>query len=347
MRKAISLSALMSRYRGVMMGICALMILFFHDWVITVSEFPVIGAIEGFLKTRGYYGVDVFFLLSGMGLSYAMRKETSVRRFYLRRLRRVYVPFLEVLLLKALLEKWSLGTILARALCVEVFSRGIYSFLWFVPVILWLYLLYPLLHRMLDGSRNDDVLLAGMIGCVFLLEGVCIARVHTDYHGLLFRFPTFLIGVWIGRRSQKKPITCTAWQYALLLTALAAAYIACGYLRRAKGVVIMEGVQLTAFALLFAFAVGGVCAWIDAQKCRIMRLGQWGIRLLALCGTFTLELYAVQEFYWFAAGPLEGRMTYLQTNLLCMLLFPLAAYLLSRVNRAILYRGEAGAANPN
>lgn len=147
--------------------------------------------------------------------------------------------------------------------------------------------------------------------------------------------PTFLIGVWIGRRSLRRQIVCSARRYALLLLSLCAAYAVCGVLRRRTGVLVMESIQLSAFALLFACVVGGVCAWIDARKGWIMRPGKWAIALLALCGSFSLELYAVQEFYWYYAGPLEGKLTYLQTNLLCMVLFPITAWLLSRFNCAV------------
>ena len=330
--KRIDLSELLSRYRGAVMGICALAILFFHDWITTVSEFPVIGTIERLLKNYGYYGVDVFFLLSGMGLAYSMKKESSIKLFYLKRLKRVYVPYLEVLILKAFLEKWSVGAFLSRALCIEVFSRGIYTFLWFVQMILWVYLLYPMLHRLLEKSKNESVLLAAIIVCVFVLEGLFASGIHKDYHGLLFRIPTFLIGVWIGRMSQKRHIVCTVYQSTTCALTLVCAYYACGYLRMMKGVLVMEAVQLSAFAVLFACMFAVICAWIESQKSRIILIGKWGVRLLAFCGVFTLELYCLQEFHWYIAGPLEGKLTYLQIDLLCMMLLPLLAYLLNRIN---------------
>ena len=45
-----------------------------------------------FYQTSGFCGVDIFLLLSGIGLVYAIEK-SSIGTFYRRRLERVFVPF--------------------------------------------------------------------------------------------------------------------------------------------------------------------------------------------------------------------------------------------------------------
>lgn len=334
-RKNVDFFALLIRYRSVVMGICALAILFFHDWIATVGEFPVIGTIERVLKKYGYYGVDVFFLLSGMGLTYSMRKEPNVKRFYLKRIKRVYLPYIEVILLKTLLEKWSGPMFIRRALCVEIFSRGIYTLLWFVPMILLVYLLYPLLHGCLERSKNEDVFLACVIGCVVLLEMLLIPYIHSDYRGLLFRLPTFLVGVGIGRRSQRKHITCTMTQAIIGAGILVGIYVLSGYCCKMLGIAVMEAVQLCAFAILFSFMVSGICDWINLCRGILFLIPKWGIALLSFCGMFTLEIYCVQEFYWYIAGPLEGKLSSLQINFISMVVLVIAGYLVNRTNTII------------
>ena len=61
-------------YRTELMGLAALWIYIFHEWVPLAPNVPVLGFIEGFIKQIGFFGVDIFFLLSGMGLIFAIEK---------------------------------------------------------------------------------------------------------------------------------------------------------------------------------------------------------------------------------------------------------------------------------
>ena len=69
------------------MGFAALWILFFHEWVTLFVNNQVGVNIEGYLKRIGFCGVDIFLLLSGIGLTFAIRKG-NVLTFYYRRIKR-------------------------------------------------------------------------------------------------------------------------------------------------------------------------------------------------------------------------------------------------------------------
>lgn len=84
---------LISKYRGAIMGFAALWILFFHEWVTLFVNNQVGVNIEGYLKRIGFCGVDIFLLLSGIGLTFAIRKG-NVLTFYYRRIKRILLPFL-------------------------------------------------------------------------------------------------------------------------------------------------------------------------------------------------------------------------------------------------------------
>ena len=63
---------LLSRYRGAIMGMAAIMIFVFHAWLIVIPESPVsvisfFHNAELFIRKVSYFGVDIFMLLSGMG----------------------------------------------------------------------------------------------------------------------------------------------------------------------------------------------------------------------------------------------------------------------------------------
>ena len=332
----VNLTQLLRTYRGAVMGLCGLMIVFFHCWIITVSEFPVIGRIEALIKGYGYFGVDVFFFLSGWGLTYSRCEPGSVRRFYAKRLRRVYVPYAEDAVLHCLIFRRPLRKLLIWLSGVELLTSGIYAYQWFVPAILLVYAVYPLLKRLLDRSRNDLALLGGLTAAMLLAGVLANPLVPKACWGILYRLPTFLLGVALGRLGQRRSVELTAGQCAALAAALLAAYYGSEYLRDCTGLKMLRAVQLSAFSLLLSCGVAWLCAWIDASRCRLMAVGRLGVRLLTVIGGVTLEMYVLQGtvfnliLKWF-----EGTLTYLQINLICMAVIPVLSLALAWLNRRL------------
>lgn len=130
---------LISKYRGAIMGFAALWILFFHEWVTLFVNNQVGVNIEGYLKRIGFCGVDIFLLLSGIGLTFAIRKG-NVLTFYYRRIKRILLPFLVMAIIRCALEKWPIIEFWKNISGINFYTKSIYSFLWFVPAILTLYL---------------------------------------------------------------------------------------------------------------------------------------------------------------------------------------------------------------
>ena len=94
--------ALINKYRGQIMGVSAICIVFFHLWqrlLCPDSPLRLLYWLERGISGMGYFGVDIFFLLSGVGLSYAIGKY-SLKEFWLRRFRRLVVPVLVVSLIQ-------------------------------------------------------------------------------------------------------------------------------------------------------------------------------------------------------------------------------------------------------
>ena len=94
--------ALINKYRGQIMGFSAICIVFFHLWECQLSPsspLRLLYWLELGISGMGYFGVDIFFLLSGIGLSYAIGKY-GLKEFWLRRFRRLAVPVLVVSLIQ-------------------------------------------------------------------------------------------------------------------------------------------------------------------------------------------------------------------------------------------------------
>lgn len=85
-----------NKYRTAIMGFAALWIYFYHEqgyeWCHVYFSPQIVSRLLYFIKRLGFCGVDIFLLLSGIGLVYAIEK-SSIGTFYRRRLERVFVPF--------------------------------------------------------------------------------------------------------------------------------------------------------------------------------------------------------------------------------------------------------------
>ena len=84
---------LLSKHRNSIMGFAALLILFFHSWLPIFNTIPIIGEIENIFKKISFCGVDIFFFMSGIGLTFSISNH-SISEFYYKRLKRVLIPFL-------------------------------------------------------------------------------------------------------------------------------------------------------------------------------------------------------------------------------------------------------------
>lgn len=94
---------LISTYRTQLMGLAILWVVLYHS-TMNASSVPAVGTLQAY----GYGGVDVFLLVSGLGLYYAYRGNVSTATFYKRRLQRILPTYLPVVLLFCLLY-WGIG----------------------------------------------------------------------------------------------------------------------------------------------------------------------------------------------------------------------------------------------
>lgn len=140
--------------------IAAFQILFFHLWAPITST-----QIEQFVLKTAYVGVDMFFFLSAYSL--AGRKIDYVP-FLKDRALKLYAKFAFFVLIMALFSK-SFGVIRAvkSLMFIEFFQKGGGAFLWFIPAILILYIIYPLFLKWNSRFKVIWVLLIWLIAGVF------------------------------------------------------------------------------------------------------------------------------------------------------------------------------------
>lgn len=290
----------LSKYRGAVMGFAALWILFFHEWQYIFHDKFIIGEVnvEAYVKRIGFCGVDIFLFLSGIGLTFAIGKG-GLLSFYYRRLKRVFLPFFIVGAIRAVTEKWTPDSFWKNVLCINFYKVSMYSFLWFVPAILTLYLLFPFYYKIFEKASNK----LAFTGAMFVLwMGLSLwfrADLRQDLYGFTNRIPVFIFGVYAGWATKNNNVefTKTSW-FVLIVTLVTGLYF--GYLANFVGVGFTFPVSNCSIPnLLIGFSFPFVMAKGFDVLCRCKYTKYFGnglVKILGFFGLFSLELYCVQEW---------------------------------------------------
>lgn len=297
--------ALLSKYRSALMGFAALWILMTHEWQVISPAESSFHEIEYFIKRIGFCGVDIFFLLSGIGMVYALEK-SSLPRFYFNRLKRILIPFITVAIVMAVVDQWEFRHFLRCISGVAFYMENIYSILWFVPAIVTFYLLVPLYFAVFRRSRNQVLFTTGAIALWLLLSMVFRNTMREDLYGFTNRIPIFLIGVLFGWFSKHtKPVFGRGSSLCFGCILVLGIYLA--WQTNMLNMEILVPVSnccvpniLIAVSLPFLLAKG-------LEVLSKWRGSRWlGVGLSAFLGFFgmmSLEFYCVQE--WIASKTLE------------------------------------------
>lgn len=166
-----------STNRQLLMGIAILGVLIGH-WS-ALSGYPAdnillraVNFIPQLVFTQG------FLLLSGFGLFYSFHKNEDVKSFYQRRFSRLYIPF-AIMIFPFLIYFMSVGDIngwqfMGRLTSISYWIYGNYYGMWYIALSLALYLLYPLLHKVMMHKKG--FVWASTISLLWMIALVAITR---------------------------------------------------------------------------------------------------------------------------------------------------------------------------
>lgn len=309
---------LLSRYRGAVMGFAALWILAFHEWCALFTPGTTAADVEYFIKRIGFCGVDIFLFLSGIGLTYAIRK-SSLPQFYYRRIKRIILPFLAMGILRCILEKWSAAQFWGNISGVNFYTKSMYSFLWFVPAIVTLYLVFPLFYKLFVKSGKPVLFLLLSLEIWLILSLAVRETMRGDLYGFTNRIPIFLIGICIGWMTQNRKVSfnLTTW-VMLMITFILGLYLA--YLTNYKGLYLLVPTSNCCMpnamiAVSLPFLMAKVLDLISRYAA-----GRGLTKVLVFFGTFSLEFYCVQEWLSGKMIPVlkEKQMSALLINLIVL-----------------------------
>ena len=246
----------------------------------------VLAAVESVVQRSGANGVGLFFLLSAFLITELLRRERAatgsihLKKFYIRRLLRIWPLYYAVLLIGLLIQPLS-ATFHLPAVSVATASVflmnwdvALHGFHWNPIFILWtisseeqFYAVWPVLMRWLRRRRWMEWMCVGQAIVAFAVAfwpgGWLIERGTTDIGAAFAYFPIGgLLALWVG---SERPVMRTRWCLGLV-----------------------------AGGLLCWFA-GGVLAWLPGWTGVELAAGLAGGKAIVLGGTVLIFLGFVRS----------------------------------------------------
>ncbi len=274
-----------SKYRASIMGIAILSIMLFHQYFTSIFPF-------NFFHNFGYWGVDVFLFLSGMGLVNSLEKY-NVCTFYKRRFFRI-IP---VCILCGT-AKYSVFLFLGTSVASlkEELNIGLWSIasldLWFIHTIIILYAISPILYFLL--KKRPVVTLVSIILISLINSFTLLPQVGYDWLSpsgvtawTLRRLPVFAWGIFIAiKKVFDNRHFCISISFLIVAISLIIISKVCE-------------IKFSVFyceSLILAF---GIPALILLTIYILQRMPSSIMSFLQLCGKHSLELYLVHEFIFY------------------------------------------------
>lgn len=268
-----------STYRSELMGWAILWIMMLHFTFTQVKPL-------GFIAQYGFAGVEIFMLVSGLGLWFSLDKDGRLSHFYKKRLLRIFPTYYILGICGSLwLYDDTFWQYLLRYSTLGFWTGGIYAE-WYIPSIVALYAVAPFLKRLFD--RHWWMAIAAL--CLLLLAAsyIVVAGQYVSkgeaHFFLLYRIPAFIFGM-----------ACAYWLKHKLSNGY---YWAC----LAIGIPLFallyphhhEVYNYKYFSLLFLLPLF-VVGFTTLSKCC-----SWLNPVIAVMGKASLEIYIIQGMFFHA-----------------------------------------------
>lgn len=202
--------ATMDKWIGYSKGFSILAIVLFHLISIYCNTLP---PLIRKASVVGGFGIFVFFLCSGYGLYYSrLSKPCSAGEYLKKRVKKVYLPYIIIILVTACIPFTYMGTNHIAAVCSHVFlykmffEEFIQSFgvqMWYVSTIFQFYFLFPLLCRIKARIGGKMLLLVSVVlsAVWMLLTGLFSANAPKVWYSCFLTFLwIFVIGMLLAEK---------------------------------------------------------------------------------------------------------------------------------------------------
>lgn len=198
-----------SKYRSHLMGIATLLVIFGHS----AGNGVVMPEWMESLCGMASVGVDIFLLVSGLGLWYSLNNRKTERlsggvlkRWYVRRYKRILVPYLIIIGFQKILSVMH-GMPVSQAL-LELSTIGYWinhQGAWFVAMLIPLYAIAPFHYTICRKMKNQVLYSMAMIAVIVLvsalnypIESTQVQEIIANIKQPLYHIPSFLIGFMLA-----------------------------------------------------------------------------------------------------------------------------------------------------
>lgn len=316
---------LLSKWRGELMGLAAILIILCH----MPANGVIMPSVLSHVVKYGGLGCDVFLLLSGIGMSSSLSKNVirggNLLHWYKKRYLRLMIPYLLIcipsFLVFAIRNNWNLVTYISKLTTISYWLEG--WGLWFVAMLLPLYFITPFLFRILTSKKRWFwlivlVLSSWIFGSIELGTGVIC---HIQF--VVCRTPSFFIGLAIYDLVRSNLTIPFIYLICVPLLLLAVSILIRYTIEITATLFWIEGIPLTA----------ALCLVLD--KCHLNILH----KLSSFMGTISLESYCTNVFMlgFFKIIPWQisdidlnpGNWTFYVFGTVCCILF---SYVINRIS---------------
>lgn len=276
--------------RNIILGIATLLIAFVHSqslYLEKVFSIDIINNFFIFLKNFGTYGVDIFLVLSGVGLYYSFSKNNNIRTFYKKRIKRILPSVIIVaVIITALAEGKGIGNFLQRIFLISFFTKGDLDF-WYFSLIIFLYIIYPLLHMFIEkyGLKAVIVMIIVVLGINFSIM-IWNNEVYNRLEIALTRIPVFIVGIWLGKLAKDQVKISKKWLVAVLVLFAIIVYILANYSFVDKYYIVRY--LFCPFAVTTVILLSYIYTWIKKEN--------FFTKFFIWIGTYSMEIYLLYEY---------------------------------------------------
>ncbi|MBS9337747.1 acyltransferase family protein [Fructobacillus parabroussonetiae] len=299
--KKFDLSEL-SKYRKPILGIATLWIVLYHSWDLNfyesnfLNKYNLAESITDF-RMIGDSGVDFFLFFSAFGLYFSLKKNNVLRRFYKRRLLRIFPELLVVSMIfysfspcKGLFDWFS-----------KIFLFGFYSsglpggnHYWYFSLIIVLYLLFPILFRIIDiwDWKGTFVLITIVVACSYGLS-IVNPQYFVMIDILTVRIPIFIVGIWFGKLAYNHTQISKTFIYFSIPISIVLIVISCvlrkNWLQNRPKFEFFDRYEYFLMVIVLSVVI---VFFFSIFKLRLIK------NCLSLIGEYSLEIYLLYEILY-------------------------------------------------
>ena len=199
-------SSSLSKYRQEIYGISAIGIILLHinKYVSLLPMTSLSGKIISIIFENGNVGVDIFLILSAIGLSRSI-KFNSITTFYMHRYQRVYLPYFLIAIIyfswyDIFVAEDGIINFLLNITAINYWIIGDRFPLWFISFILFIYIVFPLLYRYSEKNKKIIAILIILFVGIEVILWKTSSPMYLNYEIVLSRIPIFLLGLSLSKQ---------------------------------------------------------------------------------------------------------------------------------------------------